>query len=202
MPQGIAAETIAGLSIAGQAIAAAGSQPVGYATQYTPGSYTFVPPKAGYYKFVLWGAGDGSNPGGASGAYSEKTVFLTVAQSVPIVVGLGNAGAPGGDTTVSLPGVAVVTAGGGNGATPGVASGGDLNLNGSTSGNPGLGSGGGPVGSVGGNPAGAPGVLPFRGGGGATGPTLAGISPGGGGSAGASAWPGGMGMVIALFVRP
>lgn len=186
----------------GQHMAAKKKGFAGYAAQYTPGSYTFIPPVSGYYKFIQWGAGDGSNPGGASGAYAEKTAFLTPALSVPMVVGLGNAGAPGGDTTVNLPVTGLVTAGGGNGITPGVASGGDLNLNGSTSGNPGLGSGGGPVGSVGGNPAGAPGVLPFRGGGGATGPTLAGISPGGGGSAGASAWPGGMGQIIVFFVRP
>lgn len=186
----------------GQSMAAKKKGFSGFAAQYTPGSYTFVAPLPGYYKFILWGAGDGSNPGGGSGAYSEKTAFLTPALSVPIVVGIGTAAAVGGDTTVSLPGAAIVTAGGGNGATGGVASGGDLNLNGSASGNPGQGSGGGAVGTVGGNPAGAPGVLPFRGGGGATGPTLAGISPGGGGSAGASAWPGGMGMVIVLFVKP
>lgn len=193
MTEGIAAQSVAGLSIAAQAIAAAGTQQQGYVTQYLPGSYTFQPPKSGLYQFIMWGAGgpgDGVNPGG-SGSYCEKAFFLTRANGVPIVVGSN-----GNNTTVTLPNGQVVTAGGGATNAAGVASGGDVNLNGSLPGVNGLGTGGGIANASAGGAA--PANLPFRG---ARSQLNDGIAPGGGGQSFNGA-PGGDGLVLALFVRP
>lgn len=210
MPSGIAAQSIGGLSIAGQAIAAAGTQTQGYVETFVPAvstskSYNWSPPRAGYWKFVLWGAGDGSNGAGvqgASGAYAEKTLFLSPKDVVAILVGIGKGGV-GADTTVTPPSGLVITAGGGNGSTGGVASGGDVNLNGSAPGSNGLGTGGGLSGDP--TTAGAPAMLPHRGGNGAfnagTGPFCGG-TPGGGGVGGAIVFgAGGSGYVEVSFVR-
>jgi hypothetical protein len=169
------------------------------------GSWTFVPPKAGYWKFVLWGPGGNS---GASGAYLERTIFLTPAQSVAIVVG-----ALGTDTIATLPGGALLSAGAGAGATGGTAAGGDVNLNGTSygltstgaNGPPGAGTGGGSGGTGNGTSAdggaGAPANLPFRGG--------KGMSPGGtayvtnpGGGQGEATAGSGAGLALVVFVRP
>lgn len=162
-----------------------------YAASFPPGTYTWTAPTSGRFKFVLWGGGYQGEVGngGASGSYAEKTATMGLGQTASLTVG-----GPGSDTVLTLPGGAVITAGAAAaGNTVGVASGGDVNLNGSLGGAPsasgvnGLGTGGG----VGGAPnatkpggAGAPATLPFRGGAGldgATGALVAGQAPGGGG---------------------
>lgn len=168
---------------------------IGGAFQYTPGSYTFTAPQAGWWKFVLWGAGD-SNGNATSGAYSEYTVFLGVNQNVALVVATANTLASALDTTATFPSGKVVTAGGA-GASPGAASGGDVNLAGSASGAAGSGTGGGAAGS--GNGAGAPANLPYRGGAGSGG-SGQGHTPGGGAQT-AGGFTGGDGMAIVSFVR-
>jgi hypothetical protein len=135
----------------------------GYTYMFPAGSYTFRPPVAGKWKFVLWGPGgaSGGSPG-ASGAYCEYTRLLTPADAVSLVVSRAKApGAGAADaTTATFAGGKVVSAGGATDGTAGVASGGDVNLNGSASGVAGLGTGGGAADSGGGAPA----NLPYRGG--------------------------------------
>jgi hypothetical protein len=133
-------------------------------------SYTFTPPKSGYWKFVAWGpggTGTGGVSAGASGAYIEITRFLTPAQPVTISV------AQASDTVLTFSDGKVVTAGKATAATAGAASGGDVNLAGTTGvltgalvGNAGLGTGGGAGGAAGSGSggAGAPANLPYRGG--------------------------------------
>lgn len=203
MPSGISAQRIGSLSPAAQAIAAAGSQAQGYVTQFTPGSYSFTPTKAGYWKFVGWGPGGGStgaNPA-ASGAYFEKTVFLSITQTVAIVVADG--AALNGPTTLTFPNGLVVSATSGQeGNNPGVATGGDVNLNGSNPGSAGLGTGGGAAPTAGGTGAGAPAMLPFRGGRGPNGLDGSdGKTPGGGAQLAALS-RGADGEVTVFFVRP
>jgi|SRR5579859_2055141 len=169
-------------------------------------AYTFSPPTSGYWKFVTWGAGGTGSNGtvaGSSGAYAEITKFLTPASKVSIVVPLS------GDTVLTFPDGTVVTAGkaANGGGSPGVASGGDVNLAGSTGGltgshvgNPGLGTGGGLGGPValGSGGAGAPANLPYRGGDGG-GSSVPGTGGGGAESAGGVF---GAGLVLAVFMRP
>lgn len=166
---------------------------LGYVFQYTPGSYTFIAPQAGYWKFVLWGSSDGLG-GQASGGYCERTVFLGVQQSVAFVCGAGGSGGAGNPSTATFPDGRVVSAGAGS-TVGGVATGGDVNLDGSVPGVAGQGTGGGAANSG----AGAPANLPFRGGAGISG-GLAGRTPGGG--SGSVSAQGADGMIIAVFVRP
>lgn len=93
---------------------------------YPAGSATFAPTKSGWYRFVLFGAGGGADNGtssGASGALVIAERVLAVGQSVTVSVGAGGAtsGGSGGDTTLTFPWGEVLTAGGGQGATAGVA---------------------------------------------------------------------------------
>lgn len=188
-----------------------------HTTNTAVGTYSWSVPMTGFWKFVAWGAGGGSNTtnAGGSGSYGEVTRFLQAGEIVSIAVGAPGATSP--NTTLTIRGEPF-TAGGANGATAGVASGAwDYSLNGSTgvpnaggaNGAAGQGTGGGAggQGSSGnrGGGAGAPARLPFRGGqgGGANSPR-----DGGGGSPGAGGgWPntndtsGGEGLVLALFVR-
>lgn len=179
----------------------------GYVAQYTPGSYTFVAPKAGNYIFVAWGAGGGFSSGGGlagtSGAYIEITRRLGVGQKVAIVCGRGQTTIAGQDSTVTFDNGLVVTAGGGgaNNGTPGIASNGDVNLNGSAQATDGLGTGGGV--HTGSNSGGAaPANLPFRGGAGSDTDALGGYAPGSGAGVAAFNLSGAPGMVIVMFVRP
>ncbi|WP_309091097.1 hypothetical protein [Phenylobacterium sp.] len=187
------------------------TRPTPSPNQYTPGTYSFRPLQSGYWKFVLWGGGangGASSWGGGSGAYCEKTVFLTTSQAVAL-----NVGARASATTATMPDGTIVSAGGAIGQSGGTAWGGDVNLNGSpggsgsSSGAAGSGTGGGGGGSKDTNNggAGAPANLPFRGGAGGTGSNTPdpGTSPGGGGGdAGSGAGVGGNGLAIVLFVRP
>jgi hypothetical protein len=215
MPTGIARRGIAGRSgVARRQIACrpdAGGADVGSTYLYPPGSYTFRPPKPGFWKFVLWGPGGCWNDfgdAGGSGAYCEYTRYLDPTQTVAVVVS-----EYGSATTATFLDSKVVSAGAGvDAGAGGTASGGDVNLNGSTGGLNGAGTGGGAKGTGGSAQAGAgaPANLPFRGGRGSninhSGPTGGATTPGG--SAGAVAGgvnttnaAGGTGLAIAMFVR-
>jgi len=167
---------------------------------FPAGSWIFTPPRAGQWKFVAWGPG-GHGGNGASGAYFEKTVSLSIVSTVQIVVGTPTLS----DTTVTFPNGIVATAGRAAGSAVGVATGGDVNLAGSTSASVGLGTGGGRAGTGGaGAGSGAPANLPYRGGPGAdiAAFSQANNSPGGGGTNdGIVPTPGGAGLVLAVFVR-
>lgn len=193
MSNTIAGQSIPGLSIAAQAIAAAGSSQVASDYAYPGGSYTWTCPASGYYRFTQWGCGGtgtAGGAGGASGGHAQTVVFLTSGQTVALVVGRALSGV---DTTVTFQNGRVVSATGAVGTTPGAATFGDVNLAGSNGGNasgtdgssglgtnPGTGGTGDAVAKGGG--AGAPGYGGFRGGNGGnnTAPKTAG-SPGGGG---------------------
>lgn len=199
MAKSIALQGIAGRAGVGrrQVAGRIGQADVGSVQTFPPGIFSFSPPKAGYWKFVLWGAGDGSNGGGASGGYAEKTLFLDPSQAARLVVGSRAAGGPGGASTATFPDGQVVTCGGGNAATPGIGSGGNVNLAGSAPGAAGLGTGGG-IAHTG---AGAPANLPYRGGAGGSSPTTGSGGTPGAGSIGAGQYPGGDGLIIVSFVR-
>lgn len=190
----VARQSVAGVAVAGNPIASANAPAAQQPYNFPPGSHTFTPPRDGYWKFVLWGAGPTANgsQAGSSGAYCEITKYLSTTQSVAIFVSIP-AGSPVA-TTATFPDGSVASAGSADGGgTPGVATGGDVNLAGSALGVAGLGTGGGAA-SLG---AGAPANAPFRG------------APGGGsgergktpGSGGATTFPGGDGLALAVFVR-
>jgi hypothetical protein len=174
-------------------------------------SYAFTPPRAGYWKFVLWGPGGAGVPGvagGASGAYAEITRFLTPAQTVTIVAGEPFTGSAAIDTTVTFPDGSTIIAGAASGAVAGVPSGGDFGFTGTAgvngNGNPGAGTGGGSGGAGTGSSsggAGAPGRLPYRGGTGAglSGGTTVFAGPGGGGLE--TPINAGPGHVLAVYIR-
>jgi hypothetical protein len=175
---------------------------------FPAGTWSFVPPQTGYWKFVLRGCGGAGSSGsgaGASGAYCEVTRYLTTAQSVAIVVGT----AFGPDTTATFPDGKVVTAGRASLAVAGVASGGDVNINGTPgvgtgnlNGNPGGGTGGGLGGvagvGAGSGGAGAPANLPFHG---ASGASVAIPGAGAGGAEIGSVSNPGQGWAVAVFVK-
>lgn len=190
--------------------------------QFPPGSYTFKVPKSGYWKFVLWGPGAiGSNgdDGGGSGAYCEITKPLASGQSVALVVGSGSKvgiSNSSGASTATFPDGNLTSAGttvsslGGTGVAA-VASGGDVNLNGSLGGQGtggtntgavGSGTGGGAGGVAAGanGGGGAPANLPFRGGAGGSAGSTNGRSPGGGASS-VTGMSSGDGQIIAFLVR-
>jgi len=156
-------------------------------------TYAFAPPRAGYWKFVLWGAGGGGggvgSSGGASGAYAEVARFLSPVQTVTIIAGMPFDGTARTDSTVTFPDGSIVVAGSANFSIPGIATGADFSINGTAgvgtgnlNGNPGGGSGGGAggvgVGGLGSGGAGAPARLPYRGGAGQTDGRFAGIGAG------------------------
>jgi hypothetical protein len=171
-----------------------------YTASYGPGTFTWTAPLPGFYRFVQWGCG-----GRASAAHAQTVVHLNTGDRVSLVVAEGVST----DTVVTFPSGRVVTAGSAVlslGETPGVATGGDLNLNGSVSGTPsggngvaGLGDNGGlggtGNGATSGGGGGAPGYGGFRGGdGGSTAGDQIGRAPGGGSTTPFSA--GGVGLVI------
>lgn len=191
-----------------------------FVTNLTPGVTTWTVPSAGLYKFHLWGAGRGgtSGQGGCSGGYCEITERLSQGAVIAVLVGIGRNALDGGDgdTQVTLPSGRVALAARGTAiGTAGLATGGDVNLNGSlggvSAGGPpgvaGLGSGGAP-GGLGDNASrggggGAPGVLPMRGA-----STISNASPGGTPGAGGSgddgaggATNGGSGLIIILKIQ-
>lgn len=195
---------------AAQSLGGAKTARVELCPYYLGGAFTFTVSRTGYYKFVLWGAGGNGHTaaaGGGSGAYCEYTRALSAGQAVIIVAPVvGTAAA----TTITFADGKVVSAGNGASATVnvpgsgGVASGGDVNINGSsggssngTTGQPGS-EGGGTAGGTGGDPfgaggggAGAPANLPYIGAAGVTGANsnVSYPGPGAGGSGGFS--PGG-----------
>jgi hypothetical protein len=190
-----------------------GARHLGYCRVYQPGTYTFTAPYTGQWKFVLHGAGGdwtnlGTGQASASGAYVEKTIPLNAGQTVGITVGAGGSGT---NTTAVAAGYPTMSAGAANSFTVGVASGGDVNLDGSLGGTSGavagvngLGAGGGSGGTAGGGwggGGGAPGSAEFPGGKGQDGGNTAttGISPGGG-RAGTAGGPGGDGRAVVLLV--
>lgn len=165
------------------------------------GQQTFVVPKTGWWKVVMWGAGglggstgSGNSTGGGSGAYIEAIRHLSARQSVKLDIGSTS----GASTRVTFPSGEVLTAGGGlsgsTGASGGLASAntavGDIAINGSAGGSNadgagGAGTGGAAGGSGGsgtfGGGAGAPANAPFAGGAGGGSVNSAGQCPGGGG---------------------
>jgi hypothetical protein len=179
---------------------------------FPPGTHTWSPPKAGYWKFVYWGGGGGSfSASGGSGAYGEVTRFLTPAQSVSISVGMGGHSSAAGQTTTLIfsNGLQASASGGANdGGAGGTATGGDVNLSGSagvSSGSissAGQGTGGGTGGlNCGG---GAPANLPYHGGNGGNPsglPNPGGGAPGGGAGFVGVAERGADGAVFAVFLQ-
>jgi hypothetical protein len=126
----------------------------------TTGSGTWIVPDGVYrIRVSIWGAGGGGGystvgaaSGGGSGAYVQRTFDVSPGDVVSFSVGAGGPGGagspaqqgqPGGATTITVNGETVTAGGGGgglNGTTTngsansppgGVASGGDINLNGS-----------------------------------------------------------------------
>jgi len=166
---------------------------------FPPGSFKFTAAKAGYWKFVMWGHGGGADGvGNGSGAYLEKTKFMALSESALVVVGQFTGST--NDSTVTFEDGSVLIAGSAGGSTPGVAMGGDVNLAGtagSAIGGPGQGSGGGAGGGAGNGGAGAPALLPYRGGNGApAGLNRCGHGAGSGISGGAPA-----GLILVAFMR-
>lgn len=212
MPAPIATLPIGNLPVGTLTIAQAAASLAQEPSVYSPGTYTFKPPRSGYWKFIGWGPGGGTSnlsDTGASGAYGEITKFLTTAQSVAIVVSPNSSA-----TTFTFPDGTVASAG--NGAQgpsgAGIATGFDVNLNGT----PGVtnssgssppaanGTGGGTSGGANGG-AGAPANLPYRGASG-TAPgstsTVMGQSPGGGaGQTSLTLAAGGSGLALVVFLR-
>lgn len=172
---------------------------------FTGGSFTFTAPKAGYWKFVAWGpGGSGAGSGAASGSYGEITRFVGRLQTVAVA-----APPPGADTTLTFADGSIATAGQASGSVAGVASGFDTSLPGtagtvggtSSAGGAGQGTGGGAGGANAGandGGAGAPAILPYRGGRGGSGTTGA---TGYGAGSGQLGGVGGVGLVLAVFMR-
>lgn len=175
------------LGLRGQRMALA-TEFVPYAATFPAGTYTFIAPASGRFKFTLWGGGSvGGTTGGGSGALVQITRVMRRSETATIVVG-----AHAGASSVTFADGVVATAGGGVGTGGGTATGGDININGSLGGdgttNPGS-AGGGDAGGDGGGVnggasggAGAPGYASYRGGRGATAGTAYASTPGGGGS--------------------
>jgi hypothetical protein len=192
------------------------ASPTAYTYTYPAGSHTWTCPASGQWRFVLWGAGGGGDnattAGGGSGALYSGKRFIARGQTVAVVVGANNGLGNGANSTATLPGGEVFTAGGGGanavagtvtanqsldivyaGSAGGTGSGG--------SGASGLGDAGGAAGAGSGGfsgGAGAPGYGSFRGGDGqAGGATRSAEVPGGGGAMnGLTGNPGGDGMVV------
>jgi hypothetical protein len=169
------------------------------------------PPRAGHWKFVLWAEGAGcasaDTLGGGSGAYAEKTVFLSPSQSVVVTLasGFGIGGYNGGTSTIAFPdGSLLRCTGGTRGGAPagGTATGGDVNLNGSPSNTVGAGTGGGAKPSGGATTGGgAPANQPYRGGDAGSSVALQGSTPGGGACAAGVDTYGGLPLGLAVFLH-
>jgi hypothetical protein len=210
MPVSIARQRISKNRVTGKSIATRyGVANLQGPYQFPPGSYAFVVPKSGYWKFIAWAAGESGTNAGASGGYGEITKPLFSGQTVSIQVGT-----PGGmtSTILTFPDGASATATGGAGNVGGTAVNFDVALSGSAgdagSGGPGIagnGSGGGaggagaPGSAAGGG--GAPGILPFRGGKGGDGLGMGAQSPGGGCGNSTISVTGGSGLVLAFMIR-
>lgn len=114
--------------------------PSAYFTALNPRDTSWTCPATGYYTFTLRGGGArGSTAGGqgASAAAAQYTALIFFGQVVLCAIGGGGpaqASGAGQDSTITMPSGKVITAGGGNDATPGVASGGDTNVDGLVSG--------------------------------------------------------------------
>jgi hypothetical protein len=137
-----------------------------YTANFPPGSHTWTSPRTAYYRFTQWGPGGSGGGGapGASGALTQNVVLVPRGQTVAIAP----SDAVGVDSTITFANGKIATAGSGVSNTPGVASGGDLNLNGSVGGAAGLGTNGG-AGDGGANGGGgAPGQGPYKGAAGGT----------------------------------
>lgn len=92
-------------------------KPVVYTYNFPVGSYTWTCPESATYKFVVWGAGGGSdtggNTGGGSGALYIAERFIARGQTAALVVGVSASSGNGTSSTVTLPSGEVLTAGGG-----------------------------------------------------------------------------------------
>jgi len=193
----------------GQNISGRRSTRPGVVLQFPVGSHDFMAPVAGTWKFVMWGPGgdpvnNGSNlSGGASGGYVEYKKFLDKNQIVKLVVGRDT------NTTAVFPDGKLLSAGAASANIGGVATGGDVNLNGTStpaigtglSGPAGQGSGaglGGTGSSAADGGAGAPALLPYRGGTGGSISSALATAPGGGGAA--IGGHGANGMILVLLV--
>jgi hypothetical protein len=176
-----------------------------YAASYGPGSYTWIAPKTGYYRFAQWGSGSqgGGGSSGGSGSHAQSVVLLAKGATVAILVAAIDAD----NTTVTLPTGRVITAASASGATAGVASGGDINISGTNgiatfgaapSGlgdNPGTGGVGNGTSVAGG--AGAPGYGGFRGGNGRGSADQPGVTmPGGGANTNNGTVAGGLVLIV------
>lgn len=182
----------------GSAGISGGAPSVPFAGMFPTGTVSFVVPYDGDYKFYLWSGGYHGDlvNGGPSGSYLEITKSLTAGQTVTGSVGRGGKKTVSPTlSTLTFPDTSVVTAGVASGYYTGnraVATGGNVNLNGSlggqtpgAAGEAGLGTGGAAAGPGDGSlisgGGGAPANLPMRGG---TSYALgtSGQAPGGGGS--------------------
>lgn len=212
MVRGIAKPGIAGrLGVGRRQIGSKTPEMVQQPYTFPPGSYTFTPPKPGFWKFVMWAAGgSGSGSAGGSSGYAEYTRYLRANDSVALNVCAVQAPS---NTTAAFADGRLVTVTFGSAATAGAASGGDVNFPGNPGGAGtgadglvGLGSGGGAGGtgdgvSVNGG-AGAPANLPYRGGrGGNFSGAGFGGSPGAGSTATGGSSSGGAGLIIVALVR-
>lgn len=182
---------------------------------YPAGSFTFIAPASGWFRFVMWGAGARSNQGGPWGGPSGAFVLaerpLAQGQRVSLVV--ADADNTPINTTATFPDGEVLTAGSGDRITPavGVATAnrnrGDIAINGSLANANGGGNNGGTSKPGNGTPdrsgGGAPGWAGYRGGDGAGSASgFPGSSPGGGGSVDSGVGTfGGGGLVLIEQVR-
>lgn len=222
MPKGVSQRSIGGRAgIARKQIAARyaltnAQEPYSFPgpTATAAKTYSWSPPRSGYWKFVAWGAGGNAlaadAQGAGSGAYAEKTKYLRPSDVVSISLTSSNpasASSSGGSTVLTFPDGSVVTCGGGQaaslGAAGGTATGGDVNLSGSTFTTAGQGSGGGSAGAGATDGGGAPGVLPYRGGDGGLVSVGGRAGSPGGGAAAYNTFPnmGGTGLVLAVFIH-
>lgn len=173
-------------------------------------AYSFTIPRTGEWKFVGWGPGgigSAGVSGGGSGGYFEISRNLVRGQVVSITAGRMAVS----DTSVVLPDGTTATATRASGSTAGAATGGDVNLAGSTgpatgsnNGTAGSGTGGGVGGTAGGGSSGgsgAPANLPYRGGAGGNGSgAVYGDIGAGGAEPGVGTQAGGGGLVLAVLV--
>lgn len=183
------------LGMVGQSMSGSRPSKTPVVYSYPPGSYTFIVPEIGKYRFIVRGGGGGGGSGGAgqggsSGALIIATRYLVPNQQIPLVVApsqTGN-GAGSASTVTFAPNDILTAGGGGEGFTPGPAgvatssNPADLLLNGSLANTAGRGNNGGAAGGVGSGGS-SPGQDGYRGAVGATATNAPG-GPGVGGGAG------------------
>jgi len=214
--------------LVGQSMSGRRGQKVLLSYSFPAGNHTWVCPRTGLWRFVLWGAGGGADTslGQAGGSGALYIAERRVSKGQVILLGVGGgtnpafaaAGSGGGNTTATMPSGEVITAGGAAANAGGVATQNrpdDIVLSGTagvtiagvagaTGGgtNPGAGgvAGGGSI-----RPgSGAPGYGPYRGGDGAAGlgGNTNGRSPGGGGTTTSDKGTGGGdGLAVVHLVR-